>query len=469
MDTSHAGSAPPPADPRGGPGAARGAYFALSVVFGMNLLNYVDRYVFSSLGPALTSAAPRGLALSDRQFGTLGASFILVYTVASPVVGWLGDRFDRRRLMAFGVALWSLATVATAFARDYSHMFAARAVLGIGEASYGVVAPALLADLFARRSRGWVMGVYYLALPIGAAVGFAIGGIVEKRYNWQTAFWVVGVPGLLVAALGLLIRDPGRGASEGEIAEAAVVESPMAAYGRLFRTPSYLLNVGGMAAVTFTTGAFAHWAPIFYNRVRGMPSAVANLRIGVVMAGAGLLGIALATWGPDRLLRLTRRAYMIWAALAVMIAVPFGVMGLLAADPSRSMGLMFVAMVALAAVLGPCNAVTANVVSAGRRAAGFATSIFLIHVLGDIASPPLIGHLSEVFGRREVVASPIGRFLSSVGATPIGDKNLTAAMLLVIPVLLLGCVLFALGSTWLPRDQERATAEGASGIITNEN
>ena len=441
---------------------ARGAYFALAVVFGMNLLNYVDRYVFASLGPALTSAAPRGLGLSDVQFGKLGASFMIVYTIVSPLVGWLGDRYDRRRLMAFGVALWSLATVATAFARDYSHMFAARAVLGVGEASYGVVAPALLADLFARRSRGWVMGIYYLALPIGAALGFAVGGQVEKHYGWQAAFWVVGLPGLLVALLGLMIRDPGRGASEGEVAEPAAAQSPTSGYGRLLRTPSYLLNIGGMAAVTFTTGAFAHWAPIFYNRVRGLPSEVATLRIGVVMAAAGLLGIALATWVPDRLLRVTRRAYLIWAASAVLVAVPFGIFGLLAVDPGTSMGLMFVSMVALAAVLGPCNAVTANVVSAGHRAAGFALGIFLIHVFGDIASPYLIGMLSEVFGRPEVVGSTLGRALAAAGATPIGDKNLTAAMLLVIPVLLVGCVCFALGSRWLPADQERALAEGGA-------
>ena len=264
----------------------------------MNLLNYVDRYVFASLGPALTADGPRGLALTDGQFGKLGASFMVVYAFVSPVVGWLGDRYDRRRLMAFGVALWSLATVATAFARDYSHMFAARAVLGVGEASYGVVAPALLADLFGRKARGRGDGA---VLPRPADRGGArvwdrragrgplrlAGGLLGRR--------PAGAAGR--AAWGLMIRDPGRGASEGVAAGpvdaaprpveigrpagmtgdllgrgGAAENSPVepvdtppgpGGYGRLLRTPSYLLNIGGMAAVTFTTGAYAHWAPIF--------------------------------------------------------------------------------------------------------------------------------------------------------------------------------------------------------------
>ena len=127
------------------------------------------------------------------------------------------------------------------------------------------------------------------------------------------------------------------------------------------------------------------------------------------------------------------------------------------------MGLMFVAMVAMAAVLGPCNAVTANVVSAGRRAVGFALSILLIHLLGDIASPYLIGSLSETFGRPEVAGSPLGLGLARLGASPIGSRNLTAAMLLVAPVLLIGAAFFALGARWLPADQERARAEGGGG------
>src|SRR4051794_14047118 len=186
-------------------------YFALAVLFGMNLLNYIDRYSFFAVGTQIK----RDLAIDDKWYGVLGGSFMIVYTIISPLMGWLGDRYNRRMLLAGGVGLWSLATVGTAFSTDFYHMFFWRALLGVGEASYGVIAPALLSDLFALRNRGRAMGVYYLALPLGGALGYSIGGFVGQEWGWPKAFLVVGLPGLLVAVAGLIIHDPGRGASEG--------------------------------------------------------------------------------------------------------------------------------------------------------------------------------------------------------------------------------------------------------------
>src|SRR5258708_29968489 len=131
-------------------------YFALTVLFSMNLLNYVDRYVFFSAGPKIN----KELGFNDKQFGYLSVSFMVVYTLVSPFVGWVGDRYNRKRLLAFCVGLWSVATVGTAFARGYYDMFFWRALLGVGEASYGVIAPTLLADLFSFKRRGRVMGIY---------------------------------------------------------------------------------------------------------------------------------------------------------------------------------------------------------------------------------------------------------------------------------------------------------------------
>ena len=176
---------------RGFLGSLQSPYFALIVLFSMNLLNYIDRYVFFSTGPKMS----RELGFSDSQFGTLSVSFMIVYTIASPLIGFLGDRTSRRRLISFGVALWSVATVGTAFAGGFYDMFFWRALLGVGEASYGIIAPALLADLFPPKFRGRVMGLYYLALPLGGAIGYGIGGWFAKHSDWRSAFWVVGIPG----------------------------------------------------------------------------------------------------------------------------------------------------------------------------------------------------------------------------------------------------------------------------------
>ncbi len=177
----------------------------------MNLLNYVDRYSFFAAGTKIQEA----LHIDDKWFGVLGVSFMIVYTLVSPAMGWMGDRYSRKLLLAGGVGLWSFATVFTAFSADFYHMFFWRALLGLGEASYGAIAPALIADLFPVKDRGRAMGVYYLALPVGSALGYILGGTIAVRLGWQAVFFVVGLPGLLVALAGLVISEPERGASEG--------------------------------------------------------------------------------------------------------------------------------------------------------------------------------------------------------------------------------------------------------------
>jgi MFS transporter, Spinster family, sphingosine-1-phosphate transporter len=449
---------------------ARGAYFALAVLFSMNLLNYVDRYVFAAVGESIKN----DLNLTDFKYGILAGSFMVVYTILSPVIGWMGDRYSRRKLLAFGVGLWSVATVGTTFSKDFYHMCAWRALLGVGEASYGIVAPTLLADLFPRRLRGRVMGAFYLALPLGGALGYVLGGAISDskagdqfagwmvglEQGWRTAFLVVGLPGLLAAVGGLFIHDPGRGASEGHKSAGKADRPKLTDYVDLFKTRSYLYNMAGMAAVTFTTGAYGVFGSLFYQRVRGMKEKEAALTIGVLTAVAGLLGIALGMWLPDKLQKKTRRAYLLWAAAAVLIAVPFGGFALLIPVKYLSMVLLFVAMFMLAATLGPCNTIPANVIPANQRAAAYAFNIFMIHLLGDISSPLIIGRLSDWIGSDKIATSWLGQFLGSLGANPVltkdGPTNLTAGMLLVIPVLILGSFFFLFGSRSLPDDQERA-------------
>jgi MFS family permease len=355
-----------------------------------------------------------------------------------------------------------VATVATAFGRSFPEMFFWRALLGIGEASYGVIAPTLLADLFPASARGRVMGLYYLAVPLGGALGYGIGGFIAERHGWPAAFWVVGLPGVVAALAALVIYDPGRGASDGT--QASVADRPrLRDYLDLFRTPTFVLNTAGLAAVTFATGAYAVWGPSFYQRVRGMSIKEAGFWIGGLTAAAGLLGIPLGTWAADFLRRYTRRAYLLMASVAVLLAIPLGTAGILDPHRTSSLGFMFGAMVLLAAVLGPCNTVTANVVPANRRAAGYALSIFLLHLLGDISSPILIGAISDRFGKPAVAHSWIGQAAAALGAVPVRRRNLTVGMLSVIPVLGLGCLFFLIGSRHLHDDEERARRRSGGG------
>jgi MFS family permease len=429
-----------------------GRYFALFVLFSMNLLNYVDRYTFFGVGRQIMT----DLKIDEPQYGVLSVSFMVVYTFVTPLMGLLGDRYSRRGLLALGVALWSVATVGTAFSRGFADMFFWRALLGVGEATYGAIAPALLADLFPPRLRGRVMGLYFLALPLGGGLGYVIGGWVADAWNWRAAFLVVGLPGLLAALAGLVMYDPGRGASEGHSQQGQTARPKLSDYLELFRTPTFMYNTFGMAAVTFATGGLAAWGSIFYQTVRHMPVKEANNWIGVMTLAAGLIGIGLGTWLADRLLKFTRRAYLLMAFGAVAAAIVPGCLGLLDPEPKSSLMLLFAASILMAMVLGPCNTVTANVVPANRRATGYAVSIFLVHVFGDISSPVFIGVIAKLFGSPTVARSPLGRALEALGARPVDATNLTVGMLSVVPVLAIGSLLFLLGSRHLPADQERA-------------
>ena len=439
-----------------------GKYFALAILFSMNLLNYVDRYSFFAVGTQIK----RDFEIDDFWYSVLGVSFMIVYTVVSPFMGWLGDRYHRKGLLAGGVFLWSLATVGTAFSSDFSHIFFWRSLLGIGEASYGVIAPTLIADLFPVSQRGRAMGIYYLALPLGGALGYTLGSWIGEDFGWRAAFWVVGLPGVVIAIAGLLMSDPGRGASEGGAIASKADRPGMADIWRLFLIPTFVLNTAGMAAVTFATGAYAVHGSNFYQIVRGMSMKQAGTSIGVLTAVAGLLGIALGSFLADFLKKLTRRAYLLLAFVVVAGSVPLGAYCILEPKLNLSLGLLFGAMVCLSMVLGPCNTVIANVVPANKRASGYAMYILLIHLFGDISSPLLLGLISGWFGEPAVAQSPVGRFFQSIGADPVGDENLTVAMLAVVPVLVIGSVFFLLGSRYLAADEDKA--RGAGGVSAEE-
>lgn len=432
-----------------------GPIFALVVLFLMNLLNYIDRYSFFAVGVDIK----KSFEIDDFWYSVLGVAFMVVYTVVSPVMGWLGDRYDRRMLLASGVALWSFATVGSAFSYDFYHMFFWRSLLGVGEASYGVIAPTLIADLFPVKKRGRAMGVYYLALPLGGALGYGIGGWIGDHWGWSRAFLVVGLPGLFAAVAGLMIYDPGRGASEG-VHHAKEDRPTWGDYLRLFTIPTYVLNTIGMAAVTFATGAYAVHGANFYQTVRGMSMTEATTSIGILTAVAGLLGIALGSGLADFGTKFTRRSYLLMAALVTAGAVPLALFAILDSERIGSLTMLFGAMVLLSMVLGPCNTVIANVVPANKRASGFALYIFLIHVFGDISSPVILGWISTYFGRPAVAESWIGSFFATIGAVPVKEENLTVAMLAVAPVLALGAFFFLLGSRHLPADQQRVIDAG---------
>ncbi|MEA2602625.1 MAG: transporter, Spinster family, sphingosine-phosphate transporter [Acidobacteriota bacterium] len=376
---------------------ARVARWGLFVLTLVNLFNYLDRFVVSSVVESLKRSE---LHLSDAQLGALATGFILVYMLTSPIFGTLGDRGNRPRLIAAGVGIWSLATALGGFATNFASLFAARSAVGVGEAAYGTVSPAMLADYFPVEKRGRIFAIFFAAIPIGSAAGYMLGGLVDHFYGWRAAFFVAGVPGLLLAWMTSRLLDPPRGAQDGVEAPVAHAHGPMgrqalAAYLELLRNVPYVLTVLGYAAYTFALGALAFWTPAFLERERGMVRTDATVQFGAIIVVTGFVGTFAGGWLGDRLLKRFRESYLWVSGLSMLAAVPFAWIAFTARERPIFMTGIVIAEVLVFVSTGPVNSAIINVVAPDRRATAVALSILAIHLLGDVPSPPLIGIVSD--------------------------------------------------------------------------
>lgn len=382
---------------------------ALAILAGINLLNYLDRYVVSALLPDLKQA-PMGL--TDFELGTLMSGFLIVYMLAAPLFGRLGDRGSRPKPIAIGVFIWSLATGLSGLARNYLQLLGARAIVGIGEAAYGTIAPSLLADFFERRTRGRAFAIFNMAIPVGAALGYIVGGIVRHHFSWHAAFYVAGVPGVVLAIWILRLPDPPRGAKDDEVkttdADTVQPVRPASAGGRapgngtwsvylrLLRVRAYTLTVLGYAAYTFALGGLAFWMPTFLERVRGIPAVQASAGFGEIVVLTGFVGTFAGGWLGDYWLRYSRQAYLWMSGWITLLAVPVVYLALGAGTPGVFYPALVVAELLLFMSTGPINTAIVNLVSPMERASAVALSILTIHLLGDVLSPSIIGALSDL-------------------------------------------------------------------------
>jgi len=381
----------------------------LLLLTGVNLLNYLDRFVVSALVESLRA----DLGLSDFRLGVLMTAFMVVYTLASPLFGALGDRRHRPRLLALGVAVWSLATVLSGFAAGFVSLLLARAAVGVGEAAYATISPALMADHFERTRRGRAFALFFAAIPVGSALGYVVGGLVDRSFGWRAAFFVVGLPGLLLATLVFRQADPPRGRfEEGEIAGPRPLTQ---AWRALAANRPYTLAVLGYAAYTFAVGALGFWMPAFLERTRGVPRAEATVEFGAVVVVTGLVGTLLGGWVADALRRRVANADLWVCGLSALAAAPLALVALTATSKGVYLATLVVGQLLLFASAGPINHVIVGVVPPAERATASSVSILAIHALGDVPSPPLVGALSDRLGlAAAVLVVPVAILLAGI-------------------------------------------------------
>jgi MFS family permease len=417
-------------------GPRPGARAALALLLGINLFNYVDRQVLAAVEPLIREH----FGVSQSKMGWLATAFLLSYMVFSPLFGWLGDRFSRWKLVAVGVVLWSLASGATGLAHTFVLLLLTRCFVGIGEAAYGPVAPTILSDLYPVSQRGRILSWLYLAIPVGSALGYTLGGGIASAFGtWRAPFYAVVLPGVLLGAWSLFMREPSRGrpAAEAHAPHAGHV----AQYLALLRNRSYVLDCLGMTAMTFAIGGIGFWMPTYVYEFRYGKQADlghVNMLFGGITVVAGFVATLAGGWAGDRLRSRFPGSYFLVSAAGLLAGFPM-LLGLLYTPFPYAWGFVFLAVFCLFFNTGPSNAILANVTPPSVRATAFAVNIFIIHALGDAISPPAIGWIADKW-------------------------NMNVAFLFVGAMVLVGGFFWLWGARYLAEDTRRASeAEAPAG------
>lgn len=427
---------------------------ALALLLAINLFNYIDRYVVAAVEPLIAREFfPQGVPGEGLRMGLLMYAFMVAYMLAAPVCGWLADRWPRWWIVGGAVIGWSLASLGSGLAGTFGVLMLTRVLVGIGEAAYGPTAPALIADLYPVRTRGRVMAWFYLAIPVGSALGYLAGGLIAAAFSsWRWPFYLVAVPGLLLGLLCFAMREPRRGEADratlslgsGNGAGEQAGPAPGAWNTRtvrlrdlpvLLRTPSFVLNTLGMTAMTFAMGGMAFWMPRYVAVYRlgaavDTPEGAAvlahvNMVFGAITVAAGIAGTLAGGWLGDRLRGRVPGAYFVVSALAMFLGFPLVLAIFIAPFPAAWI-LVFAAEFCLFFNTGPTNTIVANVVHPAMRASAFALTILVIHLLGDAISPAIMGYVADRTGGNWDAAFALvaGAFLLAAGLWLVGAKFL---------------------------------------------
>jgi MFS family permease len=430
--------------------ARPGARSALALLLVINLFNYIDRYVLAAVLPPMSTE----FGLSTEQSGLLASAFLYAYMIGAPLLGRLAEHMSRWWLIGISITIWSLASGWTGLASSFTMLVITRVLVGFGEAGYGPAAPALISDYFPVERRGKVLAFFYLAIPVGSALGYVFGGFMNHWLGWRSAFFVVVLPGLLLAVLCFLRREPLRDAPAVKKEKRAFIADAKA----LLRIPSYVLNTAAMTAMTFAIGGISFWLPKYMlerqAREYGLVPRIAieqmnlmqspemrdrlnemlthiNMTFGVIVVVAGFVSTILGGWLGDKLRTRWRGSYFVTSGFGIALAFPC-TLGMLWLPVPYAWFAVFGAVFFLFFNTGPANTALANVTSSRLRATAFAFNIFVIHALGDAISPPLIGLIA-------------------------GHTDWNTAFLLVSLTMVLASVLWLIGARYLGRDEDIAT------------
>lgn len=374
----------------------------LAALTGLNLVNYVDRYMLGAVLPFIT----KDFNLSGLQGGLLGMVYVAIFMVVAPVAGWLADHRPRLHLAGIGVVIWTVATVSSGLAPAFMFLLLARAASGVGEATYTVVTPSLLSDTYPAERRGTALAIFYAALPVGAALAYVIGGVVGKAHGWRVTYLLIFLPAILLCLAIFALREPERGLQEGGVVndELSLGDSMKA----LFLRKSYIYNTAAQTIFTFTLSGMQLWVPTFLTQERQIPIDRANVFFGVILLVAGIGGTVIGGRLGDRLAKRFVSAHFTFSAFCTIVAVPLIITALRSHSQWVLWPCTFLGLFLLFAITGPLQGSMMNVLPANLRGRAVAIYTVSIHLFGDVLSQPLLGLAKDAMGLERPMVMAIG-------------------------------------------------------------
>lgn len=363
------------------------------LLFGINLFNYIDRQILFAVFPLIK----KELLLSDAMLGFSASVFMIVYMIYAPVAGFLGDRYSRPKIIGISTIIWSIATVFTGMINKYHELIFARSVVGIGEAGYMTCAPPYLSQHFPRSKRARILAYFGIALPLGSALGYLLGGHLGELFGWRKAFFIVGVPGAILGLLALKLKD--------RLKKIVSRSKPsFASYLDLFKNKTFIFTSLAQAMATFTLGGLAAWMPTYFHRYLDFSVAKAAGVFGAITLVSASFGTFIGGQIADFLSKFTRRGYFLTAGSGFLLGIPFVLIAVFTQNKTLAIIMFTMALFFVFWFAGPLPAAIISAVGSGIHSMAFALNIFILHALGDAISPTIIGMISDGYGLRTAVS-----------------------------------------------------------------
>jgi predicted MFS family arabinose efflux permease len=372
------------------------------LLFALNLFNYIDRQVLFAVFPLIQ----KDLSVNDLQLGALASAFMMVYMCYAPLAAYFSDRTSRPKWIGISALIWSAATMGCTITKNFAGLIAARGLIGIGEGGFTTIAQPFLAEHYPKEKHASVLAKFGLALPVGCALGYILGGFIGQTWGWRSAFMLVGIPGVFLGLLALRMKDPLRQNNPS-------VKPSWREYKTLFTNRPFLCVCLVQAMTTFVLGGFSAWIPTYLLRYLDMNVAKAGFYFGVLVIVCGAIGTyaggKVGVWWKQK----SANGYYHVMTAALLAGLPAMWLALYSSSAAATLLTMGLAVILLFLPTGAIAAALVETTPAEIRVMAFAVNIFLIHLLGDALSPTLIGWISDVWNLRAALF--IGTFAVGIG------------------------------------------------------